>query len=156
MTPVNQSTLQQIDQFRHGLSHSIVQGLLGLFGSISIYQEDVELLPCGYRWVQQVFVQPPAFYHQAAYAVAFYAEAPFLFRHGKARPYRRGLIGVAWQRMVNEFYRKNRKRFPGTEKRLNMLLALKPLVCFESITNGANILRLTNYLRRRSSETVSL
>ena len=101
-------------------------------------------------------MQPPAFYHQAAYAVAFHTQAPFLLRHGKARPYRRGLIGIAGQGMVDELDGENRKRFPCTEKRINMLLALKPLVCFESITNGANILRLSNYLRRRSSETVSL
>lgn len=153
---MNQSTLQQINQLRHSLSHSIVQGLLGLFRSIGIYQEDVELLPFGDGGVKQVLVQPPAFHHQAAYAVAFHTHAPFLLRHGKASPYWGGFIGVAGQDMVEELYGKNRKRFPGTEKRINMLLALKPLVCFESITNGANILRLSNYLRRRSSETVSL
>ena len=36
-----------------------------------------------------------------------------------------------------------------------MLLALQPLVCFEGVTNGEWIL-IVDYLRRRSSETVSL
>ena len=58
---MTQSTLQQIDQLNHRLSHSIVQGLLGLLRSIGIYQEDVELLPFGDGGIKQVLVQPPAF-----------------------------------------------------------------------------------------------
>jgi len=39
------------------------------------------------------------------------------------------------------------------EKRINILLALKPLVCFESITNGEMFFKV--YFRRLSSDTVS-
>jgi hypothetical protein len=44
-------------------------------------------------------------------------------------------------RLVNEPYRKNRKRFPFKEKRVNMLLSLEPLIYSESITNGEKILK---------------
>lgn len=116
-----------------------MQGLLRVFGCIGIYKKNMELLPFRYGRVEQVLVQPPAFGHQPADAVAFYAQSPFLFGYGKANPCRRGLTGAARQGMINDLDRKNRKRFPVTEKRINMLLALKPLVCFESITNGANV-----------------
>jgi hypothetical protein len=38
--------------------------------------------------------------------------------------------------IVDDTYRKNRKRFPVKEKRVNMLLSFEPLINLESITNG--------------------
>jgi len=44
--------------------------------------------------------------------------------------------------MVHEAYRKNRKRFPETEKRVNMLLALEPLISLKSMTDGEMFLKV--------------
>lgn len=85
--------------------------------------------------VKQVFIKSPRFPQQAFYPVAVYSVAKFLFGHGKAYP-DRGRLGTTRQYIVDNPYWKNRKRFSGVEKRINMLLSLEPLVCFESITNG--------------------
>lgn len=85
--------------------------------------------------VKQVLVKSPGFPQQAFYPVAIYSVAKFLFGHGKAYP-DRGWLGTTRQYIVDNPYRKNRKRFSGVEKRINMLLSLEPLVCFESIANG--------------------
>lgn len=85
--------------------------------------------------IQLVLVQAPGFPQQAFYPVALHSLAKLLFGHRKAYP-DGGRLGTTGQHMINKLYRKNRKRFPGVEKRINMLLSLEPLVCFESITNG--------------------
>jgi hypothetical protein len=70
--------------------------------------------------------------------VTVYRPAEFLFGHRKPCSYGRAFISAGGSD-AKAFYRKNRKRFPFTEKRINMLLALQPLVCFKSITNGRSI-----------------
>lgn len=53
---------------------------------------------------------------------------------------RGGSIFANCDYFVHHTYGKNRIRFPGKEKRINMLLSLEPLIYFESITNGESIL----------------
>lgn len=92
---------------------------------------------------QLVLMGAPGFHHQPPYAVAVHGVGEFLFGNGKANLQ----VGTRWawvggfrsKRAVNELYGKNRKRFPGVEKRLNMLLAFEPLIYFESMTNGRKI-----------------
>lgn len=79
--------------------------------------------------VERVLIQPPCFAQQAQHAVAVYRFSKLLFGHGKAGLYRRS-PGIARNGTVDEPYREKRKRFPFPEKRINMLLALQPLVCF--------------------------
>ena len=62
--------------------------------------------------------------------------AEFLFWYGEACLHRGGFGVCTGNDAVNELYGENRKRFPGKEKRMNMLLSLEPLIYFESITNG--------------------
>jgi hypothetical protein len=54
---------------------------------------------------------------------------PFL-RNRKPRTYWCYLSGWAGGKKEQELDRVKRIRFPVTEKRMNMLLSLKPLVCF--------------------------
>ncbi len=62
--------------------------------------------------------------------------AETFFGNGEAYLYRVFCIGRRIENAVDYAYGKNRKRFPGEEKRVNMLLSLEPLIYFESITNG--------------------
>lgn len=102
----------------------------------------MHLPACGHGGMQQVLVHAPGFHHLAAYPVAVYRMPEFLFGYGKAHLYRcRGAVG-AIPEQVNHPYRENRKRFSCTEKRINMLLFLEPLIYLESITNGKKDLRL--------------
>jgi len=121
---------------------------------ISKDKEYVKMCLPGNGRIKQVLVQPPCLYHKPANMVAVYRTAKFLFGNGKADTHRRHFT-IARHNPVNELYRKNRIRFPGKEKRMNMLLALEPLVCFKSITNGRVVL-VNDYFRRLSSDTVSL
>ena len=89
-----------------------------------------------YCFIQQVFVQSPAFHHQASDAVPVYRMPEFFFRYGKAGHYGAVCFVCSRHCKVYEPYRKNRKRFPGAEKRINMLLFFEPLIYFKSITNG--------------------
>ena len=94
-----------------------------------------------YSRIYLMLVQAPGLGHQSAYAVAVHRTAKFLFGNRKAYPCG-GYLGIARHHFADKFYRKNRKRFPCPEKRINMLLALEPLVCFESITNGETVLKI--------------
>jgi len=95
----------------------------------------VKLLVGWDELVEFVLVEAPCFAEDALYAVAANGEAELLFGYGEAHPCR-GNLAEAWYRAVDEPDRKNRKRFPGMEKRINILLSLEPLVCLEGITNG--------------------
>jgi hypothetical protein len=123
------------NSFLHG-SHQ--QFLRGRF-FIGIYNEQVQLHIGRQGGVYGMLLQAPRLYHQAAYAVAVYRKFELLFWNGKAHPYRRNFFAASCGQ-AEQPYGKNRIRFPGTEKRINMLLTLEPLVCFESITNGVVIL----------------
>jgi hypothetical protein len=50
------------------------------------------------------------------------------------------LLFQPWNRKPNELQRKKRTRFSGTEKRVDMLLFLEPLIYTEGITNGLGVL----------------
>ncbi len=103
----------------------------------------MHLLVWGHGFIKRMLVQPPGLYHQPADTVTVYGAAEFFLGyrktslHGRAPDSYRD-IG-AGQKNVNEPYGKNRKRFPGEEKRMNMLLSLEPLIYSESITNGEKI-----------------
>lgn len=108
-------------------------------------------------------MQPPGLEHKAAHTVPVHGTPEFFLGYGKPYLQRRGAycrqgcgrgMPAGRYQLINDSYGENRKRFPGKEKRVNMLLSLEPLIYFESITNGEGV--LANYLRRRSSETVSL
>ena len=114
----------------------------------------MQLLLGGDGIVEQLLVEPPRLGSEPTDAVPVNGAAKFLFGYGKAHLYRRCLCIGPWQGVVYEPYGKNRKRFPGEEKRMNMLLSLEPLIYPESITNGKKDLKY--YLRRLSSDTVSL
>ena len=103
---------------------------------VCVDDKKVQLLTWGYGGIDLLLVEAPGFGHQPAYPVAFHRHPEFLFRNRKTNTHRILLAFCARNGVVNELQRKNRKRFPVTEKRINMLLALEPLVCFESITNG--------------------
>jgi hypothetical protein len=98
----------------------------------------MQLFVCRHDGIEQVLVQPPGFGHQSADAVAVHRTTELLFGYRKAR-HNRGGIRVSGNDVVNDPYRKNRKRFPGKEKRMNMLLSLEPLIYLKSITNGKEI-----------------
>lgn len=100
----------------------------------------MQLLRRGHSRIERVFIEAPAFPHQAANTVTFYRFFKLLFGNGKTHP-GRSYILTARNKLIYEPDRKNRKRFPITEKRINMLLALEPLVCFESMTNGEIVLK---------------
>lgn len=135
------------------LLNSYVYGSLVRQFSMSKDKKQVQLYTFRYRLVQGGFRHTPCFAHETHYSVPVYRAAKFLFGHREAHPHWRALF-TADCSDADTSYRKNRKRFPVTEKRINMLLALQPLVCFKSITNGALIFKY--YFRRFSSETVSL
>lgn len=103
------------------------------------------------------FVQAPCLHHQPAHTVPVHRAAKFLFGYRKSCLHITPMLHHSFggHQPVNELYGKNRKRFPCTEKRMNMLLTLEPLIYFESMTNGKRILK-NDYFRRRSSDTVSL
>ena len=103
-----------------------------------------------------MLVKAPGFCNEPAYTMTVYGTAELLFRYGKANSYRRLLSRLPVCNNVGEPYRKNRKRLPGKEKRMNMLLALEPLIYLKSITNGKKYLKVKDYFRRLSSDTVSL
>jgi hypothetical protein len=86
--------------------------------------------------VNRLLARSPGLHHQAAHPVTVYRPGKLLFGHRKARQHRRSVGRSPGHQAPDDPYRKNRKRFPGPEKRINMLLSLEPLVCFESITNG--------------------
>jgi len=88
-----------------------------------------------------MFMKTPCFPHQPHNAMPVYGAAEFLFGNRKTYPHGRKL-GATLYNIIDKLSRKNRKRFPGMEKRINMLLALQPLVCSESITNGKMILKV--------------
>ena len=90
--------------------------------------------------VEGMFVQAPALPHQAADTIALYSLFKLFFGDGKTNPCRSYILAPG-NELVYEPDRKNRKRFPVTEKRINMLLTLEPLVCFESMTNGEIVLK---------------
>ena len=97
----------------------------------------------GHCGIDGVLVHAPGLYHEAAYAVPVDRALEFLFGHREAGLCRRGdTIRGPWNKVINEADGKNRKRLPGKEKRINMLLSLEPLIYFESITNGKKILRV--------------
>jgi hypothetical protein len=83
-----------------------------------------------------MFIEPPCLYHLPAYTVALHRSTELLFGYRKTSNNGRRAIGCTGHQVIDEPYRKNRKRFPGPEKRINMLLSLEPLIYFESITNG--------------------
>ena len=96
----------------------------------------MELLPFGHGFIQCMFVEPPGLGHQPADAVPVHRAAKLLLRYRKAcLDWGCLFIGQSYC-SINESYGKNRKRFPGKEKRMNMLLSLEPLIYLESITNG--------------------
>ena len=101
------------------------------------------MLVWGHGLVDSVLMEPPCFYHQTADAVAVHGAAELFLRHRKTSLYGGAPDSYrdisAGQKNVNEPYGKNRKRFPGEEKRMNMLLSLEPLIYSESITNGEKI-----------------
>ncbi len=114
----------------------------------------MQLFSGGYVWVKPGFIEAPHLSHQPADAVALYRAGEFLFGYREARQ-NRGKVGFfAVGEQADDTYGKNRKRFPCPEKRINMLLSLEPLIYFESITNGSQILK--NYLSGLTSDTVSL
>ena len=97
----------------------------------------------GHCGIEGMLVQPPGLYHKAAYAVPVYRVLKLLFGHREACLCRRcDTIRGPWNKVIDEADGKNRKRLPGKEKRINMLLSLEPLIYFESITNGKKILRV--------------
>lgn len=100
-------------------------------------KEYMQLLIFGDDRIQAVLVSSPCLYHQPPDTVALYGAAKFLFGYRKPGHYGRCYC-ICWAGCchIKQPYRKNRKRFPCPEKRINMLLSLEPLVCFESITNG--------------------
>lgn len=102
-----------------------------------------------HHWWQQVLAVSPRFHHQAAHTVAVHASFKFLLGYREAGLHsghrRRSGVGTGRGRgrqMVHEAYRKNRKRFPETEKRVNMLLALEPLISLKSMTDGEMFLKV--------------
>lgn len=97
----------------------------------------MQLLACRHALVELVLVQPPCLGHQPPDPVPVYRMAKLLLGYRKTRLHRRFTIDGAGYELINQSYRKNRKRFPGKEKRMNMLLALEPLIYFEGITNGS-------------------
>ena len=105
-------------------------------GAVGKDKEEVYLVVCGYGLVECMLVEAPRLNHKAAHAMAMNTATEFLFGYGEAGLHGCCLgIGTGYD-SVNELYGKNRKRFPGKEKRMNMLLSLEPLIYFESITNG--------------------
>jgi len=87
--------------------------------------------------VELLLVEAPGFPEEPFYPVSLGGEAKLLLRDGETDPYGRKLTFLTRDQVVNNADRGNRKRLSCTEKRINMLLALKPLVCLKSITNGA-------------------
>lgn len=109
----------------------------------------MQLHACWHHGCQQVLAVPPGFHHQAAHAVSVHALLKLLLGYREAClhcGHRGGGSIGAWRghgrKMVHEAYRKNRKRFPETEKRVNMLLALEPLISFKSMTDGEMFLKV--------------
>ena len=96
----------------------------------------MHLLAGWYEVIEQVLVQPPRFHHQTPYAVPVYATTEFLFWNRKPDLYWSFDHSGSGNEQIDESNGKNRKRFPGEEKRMNMLLSLEPLIYLESITNG--------------------
>ncbi len=97
----------------------------------------MQLLICRYCAIELVLMQAPGLHHQAAYAVALHRAAKLLLGNRKAHLHGRNIFaGRPQHPQVHYAYRKNRKRFPGVEKRINMLLALEPLICLECMANG--------------------
>ena len=99
----------------------------------------MHLLVWGHGLIEGMLIEPPGFHHQPADAVTMYRTAELLLGHRKTGLHRRGFFIGTGHDNVNEPYGKNRKRFPGEEKRMNMLLSLEPLIYSESITNGEKI-----------------
>jgi hypothetical protein len=84
-----------------------------------------------------MFVEPPGLPDQSFDPVAVDGLTELLLGYREACADRGRFALATFADEVDEPEGENRIRFPGTEKRINMLLSLKPLVCFESMTNGA-------------------
>lgn len=94
---------------------------------------------------QEVLMGAPRFHHLAPHTVAVNRAGKLPLGNGKADLQIACTVSVfrsCRESTEEQLYRKNRKRFPGMEKRMNMLLALEPLIYFESMTNGKIILRV--------------
>jgi hypothetical protein len=131
-----------LQQFIYSFYHSILYCFIVGHCSCGEDDEQVKLAAIGYGCVKYILMQPPRLSHEPADAVPVHRAAEFLFGYGKPRHHRGGVFRRTRVKGVYEPYRKNRKRFPGMEKRMNMLLALEPLIYFERITNGVNFKRL--------------
>ena len=129
----------------HGLFHS------GKFGQSGICKQNkyMQLHTCRHNRWQQVLAVAPRFHHQAAHTVAVHTPLKLLLGYREAGLHGghrcQGGIGAGrdhGRQVVHEAYRKNRKRFPETEKRVNMLLALEPLISLKSMTDGEMFLKV--------------
>ena len=104
------------------------------------------------------FVVPPGLCHQAAHPVAVYRAFEFFLGHRETyleffsrlasifSTIPHSLLCLLFALIYGLVYDpegKNRKRFPFTEKRINMLLSFEPLIYLESMTNGVRVLDIT-------------
>lgn len=109
----------------------------------------MQLHTSGHYGAQQVFSVAPGLHHQAAHTMAVHALLKLLLGYREACLHCShrggGSIGAGrghGRKVVHKAYGKNRKRFPETEKRVNMLLALEPLISFKSMTDGEKFLKV--------------
>jgi hypothetical protein len=93
-------------------------------------KENMKLAAFRYDLRQCMLLQPPGFPHQSFYTLTVNRMTELFLGHGKTCQYRRCFYFNLWNCQVNNLQRENRKRLSFTEKRINMLFALKPLVCF--------------------------